>query len=64
MRVNLDKILCTHAENWCVKCTNPKGKCTGQASKLKPKCIILSNSRAQSKYAVINQIHTQHKRTF
>ena len=28
---------------WYVKCTNPKGECIGQASKLKRKCIILSN---------------------
>ena len=27
---------------WCVKCTNPKGECTGQASKSKRECIILS----------------------
>ena len=27
---------------WCVKCTNPKGECIGQASKFKRKCIILS----------------------
>ena len=29
---------------WWVKCmnTNPKGECIGQASKLKQKCIILS----------------------
>ena len=27
---------------WCVKCTNLKGECIGQASKLKRKCIILS----------------------
>ena len=24
---------------WCVKCTNPKDECIGQASKLKQKCI-------------------------
>ena len=41
LRVNLDKIM--HALRfWCVKCTNPKGECIGQASKLKRKCIILS----------------------
>ena len=49
---------------WCVKCTNSKGECTGQASKLKCKCIILSKFLAQSKYAVINLIHTRQKRTF
>ena len=27
---------------WCVKCMNPKGECTGQASKLKRKYIIWS----------------------
>ena len=27
---------------WCVKCTNLKGECIGQVSKLKRECIILS----------------------
>ena len=41
LQVNLDKIM--HALRfWCIKCTNPKGACIGQASKLKHKCIILS----------------------
>ena len=50
---------------WCVKCTNPKGECIGQASKLKRMCIILSKfSSIQSKYADVNLIHTRHKQTF
>ena len=49
---------------WCIKCTNPKGECTGQALQLKRKYMILSNSRAQSKCTVINLIHKGHERTF
>ena len=34
------------------------------ASKSQHACIILSKFTCQSKYTVINLIHTQHKRTF
>ena len=48
-RVNLDKSM----RFWCVKCKIPKVECTGQASKSKRKCIILSNFRAESKYQLL-----------
>ena len=63
LRMNLDKIMHTHWDVDASSSMNPRGKCTGQASKSKVMCIILFNSRALSKYAVINLIHTQHKKT-
>ena len=44
-------------------CTNLKGKCIGHSTSIKneAKGIFCHNSSTQSKYTVINLIHTQHK---
>ena len=41
---------------WCLKCTNLKGKCIGQASELKRKCNILSQLRNLKLYQVLKVI--------
>ena len=61
LRVNFDKIMQGALRFWCIKCMKRKGECIEQASKLKPKCIIYHNSRAQSKYTVVSLIYTRRK---
>ena len=61
LRVNFDKNVPRALRFWCVKCTNLKGECIGQASKLNRKCIVCTILEHKVKMQLV---HTRHKQTF